>query len=438
MERFYYNITRKVLSKNEEIESYLGVLGIPVILYMAIMSNIDLHENHTKPELYNRIFAEKGGIFDKFYNGETEYSKGKQLFRDPKVINEYLRFLREVAFRMFEKNGLRLVKDEYKVPQLYFDGKLLFISEFPIKYLFEKTEDSLEFIHKSIYEYFVSEYVFYLIDIKIESSNETLAGVLGYLFKGNVLSEEILEFLRYKIVSIDFNIISRAFQLMLQDGMTFYTNKCYKNVIDREMNVFANMLEILHLWGKDILVLDKSVSNYIQYNKKLILNLNNVYLEKKHIDSDDLSNVDLQNKELSKVDLRGAYLRGAYLDEAIFIGADLSGTDLIGAHLKRAHLKGAHLTGAVLIGASLADAELQEAKLEEADLSKANLRGAKLENAKLTKAKLSYSMWHEEDIPNVLLQLMEAEFTYIAVYNKKEGIGGGRTVSREELFAVKE
>lgn len=42
------------------------ILGIPVILYMTIMSEIDIDKNITKPELYNCIFSEYNGIFDKF------------------------------------------------------------------------------------------------------------------------------------------------------------------------------------------------------------------------------------------------------------------------------------------------------------------------------------------------------------------------------------
>ena len=435
---FYKKITGKVLDKNNEIESYLEVLGIPVILYMAIMSNIDISLKHTKPELYNLIFAEKGGIFERFYNGETEYDKGKQLFRDSTVIKEYLKFLRESAFKIFEKkNCFCLENGEYSIPQLQFDGKSVSILEFPIKHLFERVNNNIEFIHKTIYEYFMAEYIIFEIDRTIKGSTEDFAGMFGELFKRNHLSEEILEFLRYKIVDRDFHIINRTFQLMLQNGMTYYTNKCYKNVIDCEMNIFANMLSILHLWGKDILKLHKCAMDYIQCSKKLILNLNNVFFETEYINNVDFSDADLRNKDLSGVNLNGAYLRGVYLDAAILVGADLRGADLISSHLKKADLTGADLTGAVLIGASLAEAKMQKAHLEEADLRKANLRGVKLENANLRGTKLSYSMWLEKDIPNVLSQLKEAEFTYIVIYNQTVGLKKGREVSREELFAVK-
>lgn len=59
---FYFIITGKTLNVTKEIETNIDVLGIPVILYMAIMSDIDFTQKTTKTELYNRIFAERGGI----------------------------------------------------------------------------------------------------------------------------------------------------------------------------------------------------------------------------------------------------------------------------------------------------------------------------------------------------------------------------------------
>ena len=60
IQRFYQKITGIELNENEINKSNLDVIGIPVILYMAIMSNIDITKSSTKPELYNLIFAKRG------------------------------------------------------------------------------------------------------------------------------------------------------------------------------------------------------------------------------------------------------------------------------------------------------------------------------------------------------------------------------------------
>ena len=251
MERFYEIITGDELDKEKISCENLDILGISVILYMAIMSNIDITENNTKPELYNRIFAERGGIFDRFCYRGVGYDAGANPLRDRENIKKYLDFLQNMAFTMFERNSLSIKREDCQIPTLDFLGNEISVLEFPIKHFFENVETNIEFIHKSIYEYFVSEYIFMSICKGLDLSVNKFAGKLGKLLKSNKLSFEILEFLRYKIKNSiligKFNLIRDAFQVMLQDGMTFHTKKYYKNVVERELCIFANMLEIIHL-----------------------------------------------------------------------------------------------------------------------------------------------------------------------------------------------
>lgn len=143
IKRFYQKITGIKLNVDLIDTQNLDVLGVPVILYMAIMSNIDITQGTSKPELYNRIFAEKGGIFDRF----CEYDNGSQLLRDINNIREHLKFLREVAFKMFKKNDLQIRKDECEIPELEYRGKVVNILEFPIKHLFENTNPNIVSAH---------------------------------------------------------------------------------------------------------------------------------------------------------------------------------------------------------------------------------------------------------------------------------------------------
>lgn len=201
VERFCEIITKNNLYKNEKIESNLEVLGIPVILYMAIMTNVDIGKNPTKPELYNKIFAEEGGIFDKFAYDGREYDIGDQILRDSENIKKYLAFLQEVAFSMFEAGGSTLPKRNLPVPQLEAQGYHINVLDFPIKHLFENTILTIEFIHRSIYEFFLAEYIFNLMRdaIVVNASGKALEDTMGNLLKSNILSFEILEFLKFKI-----------------------------------------------------------------------------------------------------------------------------------------------------------------------------------------------------------------------------------------------
>lgn len=158
--------------------------------------------------------------------------------------------------------------EEYQVPQFVFQGEQINILEFPIKYLFENTATDIEFIHKSIYEYFTAERVFVSMCRGVDLSKDKFAAILGAMLKQNRLSMEILEFLKYRIehghLKGRLDKITDTFELMMHDGMTYYTGECYRNPIERELIVFSNMLDILHLWKSYSLRINFKVSEYLR------------------------------------------------------------------------------------------------------------------------------------------------------------------------------
>ncbi len=414
---FYRKITGKRLDKKEKIESNLEVLGIPVILYMSIMAEIDISEKHTEPELYSCIFAEEGGIFDKFSYKGTGYDVGNQILRDPKNIKKYLSFLKKVAYTMFEKNNLLLLKKEYEIPKLEFQGKNINILEFPIKYLFEHSCQNIEFIHKSIYEYFVAEYFFSSMDkvIAKDQSPKKLARILGRSLIKNSLSPEVLAFLKYKIqnskLNDAFDVVNKTFQLMMRNGMTYYLNKQYKNTIKCEMNIFRNMLEIIHLWEKDYYVCDTSIYTYLRFGEQ--------YLNLKYLKINQSKEVSRNKRvDLSGANLCNAYLNGSDLSNMNLYKADLSGAKLEGANLRNADLRKASLRGSDLKGANLELSNLRNADLEDADLSgsilnKTNFRETNLKEAKFYKANLVEAFFRESNLKGAILEganLSKADF----------------------------
>lgn len=376
----FYQIIKGIELDHNKIDcDNLDILGIPVILYMAIMANVDLTIKATRPELYNRIFAEKGGIFDKFCLEGIGYDNGMQPLRDIENVKIYLGFLQQVAFSMFEKNDLCLSKEEYDIPKLEFHGQKLKVLEFPIKPLFESNKSDIEFIHKSIYEYFVSEYIFVLLLKTIEKHKEELARDFGILFKKNVLSKEIFDFLKYKIKSSiiikKFKYICKTFQLMLYDGMTSYTGECYKNVIRCEMRVVANMLQILHIWNLEEVCFN-SLNYYIKYNS-FKLNLSGMELRKANLKGAGLGGADLEKANLNKANLYGANLKGANLKRG-----DLRNANLKGANLRNADLSGADMRGAIVIDSDLGKAILTDIIINENQAGylrkRYNLQGTKV------------------------------------------------------------
>lgn len=409
---FYRNILGKSLERTDKISSNLDVLGIPVILYLALMSGVEITENPTKPELYNRIFGEKRGIFNKFSDGKSEYSKGSQLMRNPENIKNYLNFLCDVGYKIFLKGGGRLGDDEYEVPNLAFFGKQISILEFPIKYFFENSNTDIEFVHNSIYEYFVAEYFYRDIrNMLIESSGmeDKLADKLGEWLIGNkVLSLEIYEFLEYKInenLLDKYNFVLKTFHTMLQNGMTRKLEGACITPKEREMLLFSRMLDFVHLWRRKAYKMDPSkLSGFIAQNSTYRLNLVNVDLQNTQLTNIDLSKANLNGAILTDVDLSDANLASADLSGANMQRAKLANANLANSNLEGTDLRNAQLPGANLAGANLTDAKLQHTNLKNTNLQKSILVKANFSNAELIGANLSDANLSEAILENTALK----------------------------------
>ncbi len=379
------------------------ILGIPLILYMVLSLNISIDQKGSIVEIYDKIFALDGGIYDRCVDNK-KYGNTHRISTIKEQIHQVSR---EIAIWMFENNPdeANIQSEEYKKICIGIsEGKSdNLIDDILLGNFFEKVRhcegietENISFVHRSIYEYFVAEYIFSSILETVDES-EKLAGVLGNLLKGNNLSVKMLEFLKIKFSGSNiknlFDRLNEAFWIMIENGMTFYTNKCFKNVMQCEMNVFANMLGILHLWENIEIRLNKTICAYIKFNYEHSLNLIGADLSGANLIGANLIGANLIgaylfDADLRKADLSGANLIGANLIGAYLFDADLRKADLSGADLSGANLSGANLSGANLSGANLRGADLKEADLSGANLSGANLRGADLREANLIGADL--------------------------------------------------
>ena len=266
--------------------------------------------------------------------------------------------------------------------------------------------EEFQFVHRSIYEYFVAVYFFECIHNL--RTREAVAGKLGELLKKGQLSKNILEFIKYKFDDMkEYNLpdlTKEIFNIMLRNGMTYYIKEKYKNIFLKERIIFSNLLEIIHLWNDKLGKLDKNIRLYIICGYWGDLNLSGVdlseeflsraYLYKGNLSGADLHegnlseaflyyadlheanlckgnlrNANIEKANLSGANLRGAVLSGAILYETNLSGADLSGADLGWAGLYEANLRGVNLKEACLIGASFKFADLSGANLSGADLT---------------------------------------------------------------------
>lgn len=244
------------------------VYGIPVILYMAVVSNIDITKTSNRCGVYDKIFAIEGGIFDRF---STESTTGYDDFSTHDITYKkevFLKILRKTAFTMFKiynYNSIDYISYEKIVEYEThdFSTKPSVWYDFPIDNLYEKG-NRIEFIHKSIYEYFVSDYMYMHISNVCKNNfntKEACAVVIG-LFYFNEISDEIYEFLHHKITSSELdvksvlNYILTIIEDILEKGPLTYMTLCEEkktidniNHIERLNILFKNLLHFIHCWS---------------------------------------------------------------------------------------------------------------------------------------------------------------------------------------------
>lgn len=370
--------TIEKLLENKEI------LGIPLILYMTLALNISVEKEGSIVDVYDKIFSLEGGIYDRCIDNK----KFGDNHRIGEVKEQIHQISREIALWMFENNP-----DMAIIPQKNYKNICIDImrkkekehesleQDFLIGNYFKLVRhcegietQELSFVHRSIYEYFVIENICNnAIELIIKKSDnesfrelsEKIACICGMFLYGNRLSINMLDYMRHKIknsiLNDSFSVINEAFQIMLNEGMTYYTGRCYKNVVICEMNVFGNMLEIVHLWDDKIIDYNEKLVDYIHCNRETKLNLKKLDLRKANLRRANLSGIDLEEANLEEADLQEA---------------NLTRTNLKNANLKNAVLKDVILNNTVLTGTSFYGVNLDNIDLKKAEITAKDVNGA--------------------------------------------------------------
>ena len=159
---------------------------------------------------------------------------------------------------------------------------------------------------------------------------------------------------------------------MLQDGLTYDMDANNKKAAKFKMNIFANMLELIHIWDRTAYNFENSILKYLKFDNQEL----------------NLSKLDFNNTNLRQINLKYANLRGA-----IFKNANLSRSNLSSSRLEEANLSRANLSKSYLNKANL-----NKANLSEADLNGADLRGAKLDGVCMKNANMSGTIIDESQV----------------------------------------
>ncbi len=169
--------------KTSGIVEKKDIMGIPLILYMVLALNVDIGRSSSIVDIYDQIFSLKGGgIYDRGYDIEHRINASE--------IKKHIHHIsQQIAFWIFENNAdkatisqekfERICENEMK--ELGKKGKdiqadTLIGNFFKLNHSEGKGTDELQFVHRSIYEYFVVIY-FYESIYKLKFKEE-IAGKL--------------------------------------------------------------------------------------------------------------------------------------------------------------------------------------------------------------------------------------------------------------------
>ena len=457
----------------DKLKNMRNIFGIPILLYMSLALGITVGDESSVVEVYDQIFSLEGGIYDRCVKKDASVRWDDQ-HRIAEIKKQIHQFSREISMWMFGNNSEKatIQKNEYeKIRDEIFKNDdwvgesqkkdVLIGNYFSIIYYYNEIDpEELTFVHRSIYEYFVAETI--CSEIRqaaiemTEKSQEKLARVLGYRLKQGKIDYTISQYLKAKMIAMittysekkknQFYIwLEGTVEKMLDAGVLCYTgknNKGYSNVIEKEVNCFANLLAVLRqcvVFSNQKYILQNVNRKQMLFYVRCLISFANVNEEYIHLCYTYLLGADLKGADLVGAWFRRANLRRAFLEKADLSIAILLGTDLAEANLKKATLLGTNLSEANLTKANLIEADLTKAILTGANLSEANLGGAdlcgaNLHGADLKNAYINQTFWVQEDVEQYIDLFKQAEFKMINLYSKKTG---KRTVLTQEDFIAR-
>lgn len=396
-----------------------AIMGIPLLLYMTLTLDITIEKSTSYVDIYDRIFAIDGGIYDRGVSvvnkdGRNETYLGGSHPITREIKQQLHQISKEIALYMleYESEKASISQKAYRqiLKRVQQEKPLQNMEEsIPISIYFQRVAkqvdgadtELLTFVHRSMYEYFVAVAVCdEIVDangrlIQQGNKREMLNRLTPVLCRRQ-FSRDIKHYLEYRISKHVFvtdqegrdlcaDWWRRVSDTMLAEGIVM-KEVPFWNCAEKQAIGFVNFIPLM----RGILAGCQQKSPYQIGNVERIgKNIRNASTVQKRYDKQeiiDLAFINLRKADLIRADLSRTDLKGADLIRADLSGADLNGADLSRADLRGANLIGADLRVANLIGADLSRAYLIRANLSEANLNEANFTDANVEGADFTDA----------------------------------------------------
>lgn len=406
------------------LDEETSLFGTPLVLYLIASGDLDIQAaENNKFKLYNILFGLEA-------LKKRQYAKRHLTLYDN--ADKLYELMLEIALYLFQRNANLLI-DRQTISNVLLnrlntendelDGSTKqILTKYCgiVSYFNDKGDGVLEYVHKSIYEFYLSIKIYKSIKTIFKAFSQNEDNIHEYIDKISdlllyaKLTDQTFEFI-YEQIKIDASELSKIatditdflYKFLLLGPKTI--RQSTPNFLTQIKNIFLN---IWRIYNRLILLTDKDLlaSWFKDKDKKQILfefinlsqydglELEGIHLIDVDLENSVLINAVLNTSDLDHVYLNEAYLKGAYLDNAHLNdtylnnaylsyahlnNASLINTSLVGAHLNYAVLSGSHLNGVDLSYAHLNRADLNGAHLNDTNLEGADLRGANLEGADL-------------------------------------------------------
>ncbi len=424
---------------NEVLEKFIeladvkenNMLTIPLLLYMNLYHVLTTYEDAEELtslgtgsfEMYKNILGKDSVIFKK---SKDNYDKVTN--RNLQISDEEIKTIRDgikkVSLDMFKQNELSvLIKDnndetekKKKLNNKIFE---MYISSAKDR---TTTGQTVEFIHKSFYDYFLAEKILEEVieiaklvadDNKYDDFTRKMNEVLGMNYISEYTLNFIDKFIEDGLFKSEFSQVDSNHQKIVDAFTEFINNSLIdrdfiieekiSDVFDIPVNTLINfisvMLKIINRNQKEDYI---KLFNLQKLNKKtlrkiFLLNVRSkiIYWENLDLSEIDLRNVTFESAVFKNVNFENANLNDVKFQICILENIKFKNTRLFNVFLDytkmnsvdfcEAFMAYAILRGADLSGADLSGADLEFANLSGNDLSDANLRRANLADVKIDK-----------------------------------------------------
>lgn len=350
----YEELSRTKVVSREGYYSDIKLFGIPLILYIALRLKMDITSITERTSFFDDVFSVNGKILMRLYNPGEAYD-GVTLTRDTQKRIQLHKIIIKIARKMF-MTGERHLNTE----QLYSITNSENYDEdvkryYAISFYYSKTEcGAIEFIHNSIYDYFVAQNFFIMIadmynpifNVEIvfkqwaeffstkEITREILDFTLSSIIKNGYIEREIYEsklkqLFQFMLDTCGINEYIRNSNSKYMDKATILTNSIwettiavYKKIAQEDRDVFS-ITKIVGNKQRELVELIHIISGSRELTG-CIFNNNNFHLCDFRLTN--LYNASLSNLTISDCDFSFGKIANSYFDKVNITSTSFSGT----------------------------------------------------------------------------------------------------------------